>query len=748
MKKNLNFMMILLLSLLLLLSFLTVGCGKDSGKDSDKISAGEQKENEWDKKNPNAGKKAPYLVETLFETSENIVAAADVTHYGADPTGKKDSSDAFQDALREVGNAGGGTVWVPAGEYIISKNLTIPALVTLRGDWNDPDGENFNGDYGSIILAKPQSSDSEVSGLFRMLSSSGAMGLTIYYPDQDIKDVKPYSPTFYMAGAENLRTIQNVTLINAYTGLCVDAINECTNLKNVKGLCLNKGLEGYSSGDVGVFDDVTFSPRYWANASGKIKKADRDEIVKFLRDNKSSGMVLHDMEGQQLNDITVEGYEYGIFYSSQPTRFMACNMLYQINTIDCNYGIYAQDGTYKSPTKYAFNQCPILTALDWRCGLLVSNSNIQGNLYSIYNGCPVVSDPYGAPWQAYIHLADVTLSGDTYGNVSHTPSGATVELNDMRENRATKSTGTAFEAVKSGASDKDIQAALDKVGKEGGGVVYLAAGNYDIATGLKVPANTEIIGAAGAPQRHPDNGTVLWCKQPGTATEQRDADALVTLAGDNAGISGVYFMYDSNIIAINEKRDISYFPFAIRGKGTGVYAVNCCISGASHGIDFNNCDDHVVDSLFSSCMYSHIEVSGNNGMVRNSLANATIMYVNNGVISTNVHAMQEDYFEKWGKPNSVYITVGEGSGEQLYNVFMYGGKYLVYVDGGTNVDGANLGSDNLGSYVIEMDSGSATFANSTVSTTNAFHNSGGKLAVYNPLFTFNPNYPDYLNDLN
>ncbi len=694
-------------------------------------------------KDPNADKEVPYLAETLYETLDSVVVAADVTRYGADPTGQKDATDAFRAALKEVGNAGGGTVWIPAGRYLITNSITIPPLVTLRGDWNDPDGENFDGEYGTIILAQPKSSKAENKGLLQMEECSGVEGITIYYPEQTIENVAPYAPTFFLGGDTHLRTIKNVTLINSYTGVFVQGINESTVFRNVKGTCLKKGMEVQSSSDVGVFDEVTFTPKYWANAGDGLKNVDENAIVKYCKDNQSSGFLLHDLEQQQFSNIIIEGFEYGIFFSSQATRFMASGPMYQVNIADCTYGIYAQEGTYESPTKYAYAQCPILTCIDWRCGYIISNSSISGTAYSIYNGCPEVT-VNGIPYTAYIHLADVTLQGDTYGNVSYTTFGESAELGDMQEYRKVKSTGAAFEALKAGVTEKEIQDALDKVGEAGGGVVYLAAGNYEIAEGLTVPENTEIVGAAASAQRIPDKGTVLWCKQEGTAAEQRAAKALVTLAGDNAGISGLYFMYDSNITAVDKQEKISYYPFAVRGQGKGVWAVDCCIAGATHGIDFNSCDDHVIESLFSCCIYSNMEVSGNNGMVRNCLATGTVIYRTNGVVVANETTMQANFFEKYGRLYADFIAVGSGSGEQLYNNFIYGGKRMLYIDGGTDINGVNMCSDALGSYVVEMDTGSAVIANVIITSTSTFYNKAGNLCIYNPLRNFEYKFSDYI----
>ena len=696
-------------------------------------------------RNPNAGKTAPYLVETLFDADESIVAAVDVIACGADPEGVNDSTAAFRDAIQKAKDLGGGTVWVPAGDYLISDTLTIPALVTLRGDWNDPDTADFNGDYGTVIHAV--TSPKSRKGIFLVQQSGGVCGLNVYYPEQVLENVQPFAPTFVMTGHTGLRTLRNITLLNSYIGARVEAINESTNFINFKGTCLKTGMEIGSSADVGVFDRVTFSPKYWAGATGAYHAADAAAVSAYCKSNQAAAMLLHDLEQQQFSRITIEGYEYGMLFSAEPTRWMASGPMSEVTIRDCTYGIYAEEDVYQSVSGYASNICADLTAIDCRCGYIISNSSIQGEKYAIYNGCPPVKDSFGVLRQAYIHLTDVTLDGEVYGNVSYTSTGeeAVLDAYAMKAPRPTKTTGTAFEALQEGCGEAEIRAALERIGTAGGGVVYLPAGNYEITDGLRVPANTELVGAAASPQRIPDVGTVLWCKQRGSENEQIDAPAMVTLAGDNAGISGVYLMYADNICAVDAGEPISYYPFAIRGEGEGVWAVNCCISGATHGIDFTDCDNHLISGLFSGCFYSHMEVSGNGGMITNCLANGTILYRTNGVIPTNEAAtIFPNFFNKYTIPNCRYITVGKGCGQQVYNSFIYGAKHMLYNNGGTDVVGVNICSDNLGAHVIYQESGSLTVINAVVTSQKTFALRDGSMAVYNPICNNDADATDFI----
>eukprot|EP00026_Physarum_polycephalum_P003344 Phypoly_transcript_03354.p1 GENE.Phypoly_transcript_03354~~Phypoly_transcript_03354.p1 ORF type:complete len:494 (-),score=67.72 Phypoly_transcript_03354:642-2123(-) len=58
--------------------------------------------------------------------------AISVTDFGADPSGGKDSFDAFNNAIAQ-GTKSGQVVWIPAGRYIFSSKITGIDGVTIRG---------------------------------------------------------------------------------------------------------------------------------------------------------------------------------------------------------------------------------------------------------------------------------------------------------------------------------------------------------------------------------------------------------------------------------------------------------------------------------------------------------------------------------------------------------------------------------------------------------------------------------------
>ena len=85
----------------------------------------------------------------------------DVRAFGAKGDGTTDDTAAFQTALNQAYQAGGGTVFVPPGRYLIATNLIVPHNVTLEGIFTAPPTTPWRSDNpegkpqlaGSVLLA-------------------------------------------------------------------------------------------------------------------------------------------------------------------------------------------------------------------------------------------------------------------------------------------------------------------------------------------------------------------------------------------------------------------------------------------------------------------------------------------------------------------------------------------------------------------------------------------------------------------
>ncbi|MGN5634743.1 glycosyl hydrolase family 28-related protein [Streptomyces sp. AC154] len=70
--------------------------------------------------------------EQVDEPATAPSGAVSVVDKGADATGQQDSTQAFRDAITEA-RAGGGTVWIPAGDFRLDSELSGVENVTIQG---------------------------------------------------------------------------------------------------------------------------------------------------------------------------------------------------------------------------------------------------------------------------------------------------------------------------------------------------------------------------------------------------------------------------------------------------------------------------------------------------------------------------------------------------------------------------------------------------------------------------------------
>ena len=347
------------------------------------------------------------LVKTKFPTRDNVISDFDVLDFGADAKGIKDSTSAIQETLYACYDAGGGTVWLPAGSYRVTDTIEIGSFCTLRGDHLDPD--QGKGDYGTVIKAELPPGDNGPT-LFRIGGSAGVMGLTTYYPNQNAENPIPYNYTFEIPGLawignENymMSTISDVTMLNSYRGIGISTmpndrgdgasagqVHESATIRNVKGTVLYQGAVAYNGADVGTWENVVFDNKYWANAGKKFNAPDIKKLNDWTRTN-GTAFVLGDLEWEQFYKLKASEYNIGIHVvPGQRIRFTGTFLNTDIR--NTNIAVKVDDA-------------------DSRWGLAFGKSVLEGSEYSILNSTA-----------AYVRLTDTELVGPKEG-IIHELSG-------------------------------------------------------------------------------------------------------------------------------------------------------------------------------------------------------------------------------------------------------------------------------------------------------------------------------------
>lgn len=687
------------------------------------------------------------IVHPEHPTADIVVADYDlVSDYGADATGARDASAAIQQALDDCYTGGGGTVWVPAGTYRVTRSILVKPFCTLRGDWQDPDADLGAGSqYGTVIRAELLAGDRP---LFLVGGSAGLMGVTVYYPDQNASNPVPYGWAIEIRGnGDSLGTaggnhnyhassVVNVTLLNAYKGIGVNAppyeksVHELSRVENVKGTALYQGLDARNCADVGTWRGITFNNRYWADAPAAYNPPPRGALDAWTRAN-GTAFTLADVEWDSFYDISAEGYNVGIRFVPG-ARISFAGQFAWAQITDCDVAVHADANSIDARSP------------NWGASFL--RSVLEGSVAAVRNNAV-----------GHIHIADSTLTGGirgwsarrvsvtspgtspaAYTEIGAPPRPARAVLYDVSQ--APYNAPATLGAAPTGDADAGdasaaIQRALDDAGRDGGGIVYLPAGWYRIKTHLAVPANVELRGSSSVLNRSQgtlSNGTVLWAYQEGTGSP-----ALITLQGRTSGVRGLRVFYPGNGFAVPESWKI--YPPAIRVSGVqDAYVVNVAIENGYQGVVVEaGSDRHYLKNVVGATTHGLIRVGASaEGWIEDCHSNLNFWPRNAYGITPWIEEGSREVF--WGsllatrKANAPLIRVENAANEHMLNNFVYGGQHGVYLDRAA-AEIVNIGSDNVGGYTVISEPGGAPVRVMNSMRYNGQGNTSGVTATYNEL---------------
>ena len=652
----------------------------------------------------------PRIIETLYKSDELVIADIVVTEapYNADPTGVNDCTSSLQRALDDCASTGGGTVFLPVGNYRLTGNIKIPQFVTLMGDWQDPD---IGADCGTLIIADVKSEDIMSPGLITVGASAGAVGLTVWYPNQSIEDVKPYPFTFYIEGNGDymLQTVRNCTLLNSYRGIgasseCENGIYQChemLNVENVKGTCLYQGLHAYNSADVDTVKTLYLLNKYWAEAGEDFNAPDIDKLNAYTRKN-CIGMVLGDLEWPEFCDIRISDCKYGIIVR-KGIRASFSGSFSDLYITDCDYGFYADKGAIGVRGK------------QWGASIL--NGVIDGSVKALYNA-----------EKSYIGLTNVEVNGkiDCKNIQRNTAEIAAVGLDWSHRHVIPAAKLFVAELDKTGRTDisAQLQKLLDDAGKTGG-IVYIPGGLYRIDAPITVPAGVELRGSSSVAARCQggnSSGTLIISYYG----YSEDAKPLIRL-GESAGISGIRIDYPLNNPTDASGKYLKTSP-TVYSDSDGVYIVNTAITLPSCAVLLENSKNAYIKKLVGCSMENMITLNRcSDTYIEGCLQNGTT-YVRNGYSNIDIPELKDRtqeadlftfFFDPITRINADYICLSDCEKITVFNTFIYGGRSFLTAknSGATLVNVGCDGSSKL-AYTFNMEGGDTTILNSMRSTSD------------------------------
>ena len=729
-----------------------------------------------------AGVRKTKSIKTDFPTKDWVVAECSVTDFGARAVPGFDNREAFQQAITTTYLKGGGVVFVPSGHYEFRSTalgsrkvrmragrketteeftynyvLTLPPGVQLRGDWADPADHDCKV-LGTVLEVRvgagspacdasveswwndPQAGNvlhttytSIADRFIELNAGTGVTNLSIWYPEQDINDVKPYPWTLYQTAGDNA-TIECVTLVNPYNGI-YSAPSELHYIHDTYVSALNKGVEIHVCTDIGRIENVNVKPCFWAE-SGLPGTPDASALRDYMLSH-TTGFQMHRSDWEYVSELNVSGCRTGIWIGREPGFDDAPNaQLYSVHVDDCAdglyvdavnpYGILISNSSFASAeggravrfgedfaTSVQFNgvrfEGPVLSdgrggvisfencsfactnahSLTFNSGnailtqcrfdspdrhvLLGGNMSLLKSLNSGFDGRLAVTNEGKA-------VAEIVVD-DRY-KVETMPEGITTDIavHPRPVSRVVmiadfpRASGFNNDQPTVDISD-ELQKALDKFGKNGG-TLYLPAGRYLVDKPVVVPEGVELRGSWDVPHHTQSGGTAIFTHYDG-GPDGPDGVPLIRL-GERAGLRGLNIV-QMNIISDGcDNMSPRQTPFLIQGMGPKVYAVNVTIPVGDKGLDLatHNTSGHYVDYLGGVLLRAGIWVGGGaeGGYIRNMQLNPHY--------GTRLPLGGQGYPDagmmRYVQSHCSALKFADVKGQTIFNNFVYGSIYGIH----------------------------------------------------------------------
>lgn len=727
-----------------------------------------------------------HSIKTVYSTKDWVISDFVVTDpmFGAKAEPGFDNRAAFQAAIDAAYESGGGVVYIPAGNYEFhstqigiksvrvrqgtSENkkdfnyeyvLRLHPGVQLRGDLAAP--ESNNGMVLGTILevrvgknapnydgsVKSWWNDSQAGNALRttytsiadrfieMNAGTGVTNLSIWYPEQNINDVKPYPWTLFQTQG-NCATIEHVTLVNSYNGFN-SAPSELHYVLDSYITALNKGIEVHVCTDIGRIENVSISPEYWAK-SGLPGAPTLAELTAYTKAN-SVGFQMHRSDWEYISYLHISGYKTGIWIGREPGFADAPNaQLYEVHVDNCENGLYVEDVNpygilisnssfgaakggnavyfYKDfSTSTQFNGVefsgPIVS--DGSDGVISFESCLFGK-YSDYalkinNGNVLLSQCHfeNADKHVYLGMNMRTLKSVNSGHkqrlkINNHSNDAKIEIitdkkyafepipKGLKTNiiahprpvsnqvlKADFSRATGFNnqrPVKDISSE--LQSALDALKASGGGTLYLPAGRYLVDKPIKIPSGVELRGSWDVQHHTQNGGTAIFTNYDGGDAGE-NAPSLIQLE-TNAGIRGITLAQLNIISGEYSAESPRKTPFLIQGQGPKVYVINVTIAIGDKGIDLASYDTsgHYVDYLGGVPLRAGIWVGGGaeGGFIRNMQFNPHY----GSRLPEGGQGYPRVAMMRFVQSNCSALKFADVKNQTIFNNFVYGSVYGIH----------------------------------------------------------------------
>lgn len=691
------------------------------------------------------------LYQTVHPTDELLVAVHINKASGqeVDKTGGTDVTAAFQAAIDQVFNAGGGAIYVPTGRYRFNGNLELKESVSIRGDFEVPvQGKTVSGTIFEVYSGRNNASG---TAFITLRGSARLDGVSIWYPEQSASAIVPYSPTIHNLKnsdgryPKHLSQIYCVNLINSYFGINIGTENTALpNIGHIYGSPLKIGLRMDNNTDVSRIIDIHFTPKYWA-WSGMPDAPSEDGAhatfmlaegigIDYLRSDNgfngfweisgyNKGLVISYRSGGPFYNIDIQKCVDGLTFkelNQTPACFTNCvfegsNAALILDDLTGAAQFFNSDFRSESATvidgvngaddvsQTSFHSCNFNATANLS-GLITNISNSKFNFEGEHivlgpksKNAVLMDNTYQGTKKVSNNMPNLgrLFNRDVEKTYQAAPEFSYVPFIKRQPSKAQFYLANDYSGITSGDGSDDapgLQTVLTLAGNEGGGIVFLAAGEYDIKTPINIPDNVELRGVLDNPHHsrlmvnkdlEHEFGTYFLMKHD----IGNESGASITL-NSNAGVRGISTYYPGQTI-YSTGIAIKY-PWLFRIAGDNAYIKNITAVNPYQLIDNASIktDSFFVENIFSFALTTGIHVGGGstNSILRN-------VHYNNHSVGQTYYPNDDEKEEEWTHANLNLFKFGDTKNLEMLFCFGRQCKNGIVLDNenGTGPHGISIG---------------------------------------------------------
>lgn len=259
----------------------------------------------------------------------------------------EDISAPLQKALNEVKAAGGGTLYLPGGRYLLNNPVRIPSGVELRGTW-DVQHHTQSGGVGIFTKYDGGASGEKAPSLIQLAEGAGIRGVTLSQlnlASDGYSAENPRITPFLIQGQGSNVYVVNVTIAGGDKGIDLASYNTSQHYVDYfAGVLARAGIWVGGRAEGGFIRNMQLNPHYGSRLPQGGQGYPRISLTRFVQSN-CSALKFADIRNQTIFNNFVYGSFYGIHFLKDAITGKDPGQMTVIGhgSDGCSYSLFVED---------------------------------------------------------------------------------------------------------------------------------------------------------------------------------------------------------------------------------------------------------------------------------------------------------------------------------------------------------------------------------------------------------------------